>query len=68
MSKKSFEIPITQKALLTIDEAAAITGLGVGKLREMSNDDHCDFVLWNGAKRMFKKDKLIMYLYGAYSI
>lgn len=68
MSKKSFEIPITQKVLLTIDEASAITGLGVGKLREMSNDERCDFVLWNGAKRMFKKDKLITYLYGAYSI
>ncbi len=37
-------------------------------LREMSNDERCDFVLWNGTKRMLKKDKLKAYLEAAYSI
>jgi hypothetical protein len=65
---KTLEVPINEKALLTVEEAAALTGLGMGKLREISSDDRCEFVLWNGARRMFKKDKLISFLYNAYSI
>lgn len=65
---KRLEVPINQKALLTVEEAAALTGLGTGKLRDISGDDRCEFVLWNGARRMFKRDKLIEYLYNSYSI
>lgn len=62
------EVPISEKCLLTLEEAAAYTGIGICKLREMSNDERCDFVLWNGTKRMLKKDKLKAYLEAAYSI
>ena len=62
------EVPIPQKFLLTLEEAALYTGLGVNKIREISNDEHCKFVLWNGAKRMLKRTKLEEYLEGAYSI
>lgn len=68
MKKSEITISITEKCLLTIEEAAAFTGLGVGKLRDISNDERCNFVLWNGAKRMFKRDKLVAYLNEAYSI
>lgn len=61
-------VPIHQKCLLTLDEAAAYTGIGVCKLRELSNDEHCDFVMYNGAKRMLKREKLVAYLTEAYSI
>lgn len=62
------KISLNEKCLLTLDEAAKYTGIGVNKLREISNDDDCDFILWNGSRRMFKKEKLKNYLYGAYSI
>ena len=62
------EVPIPQKVLLTLEEAAQYTGLGVNKIREISNDEHCKFVLWNGAKRMLKRTKLEEYLEGVYSI
>lgn len=62
------EVPISEKCLLTLEEAAAYTGIGICKLRELSNDERCDFVLWNGTKRMLKKDKLRAYLEAAYSI
>lgn len=61
-------VPIPQKRLLTLEEAAQYTGLGVNKIREISNDEHCNFVLWNGAKRMLKRTKLEEYLDSAYSI
>ena len=52
--KGKIEIPISEKCLLTLEEAAAYTGIGICKLREMSYDERCDFVLWNGTKRMLK--------------
>ena len=64
--KVKAEVPISEKCLLTLEEAAAYTG--ICKLREMSNDERCDFVLWNGTKRMLKKGKLKAYLEAAYSI
>lgn len=62
------EISLEKKCLLTLEEAALYTGLGLNKLRDISSDEQCDFVLWNGAKRMFKREKLKDYLYNAYSI
>lgn len=61
-------VPIREKCLLTLDEAAQYTGLGLQKLRDLSNDDNCNFVLWNGSKRMLKRVKLEEYLNKAYSI
>ena len=62
------EISLEKKCLLTLEEAVLYTGLGQNKLRDLSSDEQCDFVLWNGAKRMFKREKLKDYLYSAYSI
>jgi len=66
--RKRTAVPISEKALLTLEEAAEYTGLGLQKLRDISNSDTCDFVLWNGTKRMFKRKKLETYLAAAYSI
>lgn len=62
------KIPIWQKTTLTLEEAASYTGIGVNKLREISNDENCDFVLWNGSRRLLKRSKLESYLNEAYSI
>ena len=62
------EIPIWEKSNLTIDEAAAYSGIGQNKLREISDDDHCPFVLWVGAKRLIKRKKLDEYTEKMYSI
>ena len=56
------EIPIWQKSNLTLEEAAEYSGVGQAKLRELSNDERCEFVLWNGTKRLFKRRKLDEYL------
>lgn len=66
--KGKAEVPISEKCLLTLEEAAAYTGIGICKLRKMSSSERCDFVLWNGSKRMLKKEKLKAYLEAAYSI
>ncbi len=61
-------IPISEKYLLTLEEAAQYTGLGMQKLRNISNDDNCNFVLWNGTKRMFKRIKLEEHLNRLFSV
>lgn len=62
------KVPIWEKVLLTLEEAASYTGIGINKLREISNNEECSFVIWNGSKRLFKRTKLEEYLEKSYSI
>lgn len=62
------EVPIWEKTNLTLQEAAAYSGIGINKLREITNVEHCDFVLWVGSKRLIKRKLLDRYIEGAYSI
>lgn len=50
-----FEVPIWEKSNLSLEEAAACSGIGINKLREVTNDEHCKFVLWGGNKRLIKR-------------
>lgn len=58
------EIPIWEKSNLTLEEAAAYSGIGVNKLRKLTDINNCPFVLWNGAKRLIKRRKLDEYIDG----
>lgn len=62
------EVPIWEKTNLTLEEAAAYCGVGVNKLREITNEERCPFVLWVGSKRLIKRRGLDAYLENAYSI
>ncbi len=62
------EIPIWEKSNLTIEEAAAYSGIGVNKLRKMTDREDCPFVLWIGTKRLIKRKKLDEYIEKSYSI
>lgn len=64
----SVQIPLWEKANLTLEEASAYSGVGINKLRELTNEESCSFVLWNGSKRLIKRKKLDEYLSKAYSI
>ena len=52
------EIPVWEKSNLTLEEAAAYSGIGINKLRKMSDSESCPFVLWIGSKRLIKRRKL----------
>ena len=62
------EVPIWEKSNLTLDEAAIYFNIGINKLRQMSDDEACKFVLWCGNKRLIKRKMLDDYLEKAYSI
>jgi Excisionase from transposon Tn916. len=62
------EVPIWEKSNLTIEETAAYTGIGINKIREVSNGDNCPFVLWVGNKRLIKRKKFDEYIEKCFSI
>ena len=61
-------VPLWEKVTLTLDEATAFTGLGRDKLVELADNPDCDFVLWIGRKRLYKRKKLEEFLEKAYSL
>lgn len=56
------ELPIWEKVLFTIEEAAAYSNIGVNKIREISNDPRCPFILYNGNRRLIKRREFEKYL------
>lgn len=62
------EVPVWEKSNLTLEEAADYSGIGQAKLRELTNDENCPFVLWNGSKRLLKRRKLDEFIDKVYSI
>jgi excisionase family DNA binding protein len=62
------EVPVWEKANLTLEEAAAYSNIGINSLRELSDGDQCPFVLFVGNKRLIKRKQFDAYLAEAYSI
>ena len=56
------EVPIYRKTCLTLEEASAYSGIEINKLREIRNEGKCNFILWNGNKRLIKRRLLDKYL------
>ena len=67
-SEKRELVPVWERPLLTLEEAAAYTGIGVCKLRNMTNNPTCDYVVWIGGRRMIKRKKIDEFLDQAYSV
>ena len=63
-----YEVPIYEKSNLTLEEAAAYFNIGVNKLRQLTDDDKCPFVLWVGSKRLIKRKIMDEYLSKTFSV
>ena len=62
------EVPRWEKMNLTLEEAAQYFGIGVNKLRELTDQEDINCVLWVGNKRLIKRKVLEIYLNKMYSI
>ena len=62
------EVRIAEKELLTLEEASCLFGIGINKLREISDAADCKFVLYVGRKRLIKKRQFLDYIKFEYSI
>jgi len=61
-------VPIWEKELLSVKEAAAYFGIGENKIREMTDEQTCQYVLWVGNKRLIKRRLFQQVLERQYSI
>ena len=66
--KNIMEVPIWEKSNLTLDEAEVYSGIGKDKLRKITNEQNCKFVLWNGSKRLIKRKLFDEYIEKCFSI
>ena len=55
MEKADCDVRVSEKLLLTIVEANAISGIGLNKLRQITNDPRCPFVFYVGSRKMIKR-------------
>lgn len=55
-------VPIPQKLLLTVEEAAEYSHIGVHKIRELLEEKDCDFVLKKGSYSLIKRVKFERYI------
>ena len=62
------EVPISEKSNLTLEEAAAYSGIGINKLRDLTSEQNCQFVLWVGSKRLIKRRLFDKFIEQEYSI
>lgn len=61
-------VPLHEKTLLSVKEAAAHTGVGQNRLRRIGKSKIGELALWDGNKLMFNREKLDRYLSKSYSI
>ena len=56
------EIPIWRKVSMSLEEAAEYSHIGINKLRQLTEQEDCPFVLWVGSKRLIKREKFEAYI------
>lgn len=68
MKNESNLVPVWEKANLTLNEASEYFGIGVNKIRELTDDDNSPYVLWVGRKRLIKRERFGEFLAEAFSV
>lgn len=63
-----YQVPIWEKSNLSLDEAAAYFNIGKDKIRKITDDPYCEFVLFVGEKRLIKRRLMEQWLEGMHSI
>lgn len=56
------EVPIWEKVALTIEEAAALSNIGINKIDELAKSPMCPFVLYIGRKKLIKRKEFEKYI------
>ena len=61
-------VPISQKAALTIREAAEYSNVGINRIESMLKESDCPFCLRVGRKRLVKRRQFEEYLDSRYCV
>ena len=57
-----YYVPISEKVLLTVEEAASYSNIGINKISDMLNNPLCKFVLHVGKKRLVKRKEFVKFI------
>ncbi|MDY6314992.1 MAG: excisionase [Clostridia bacterium] len=57
-----FYVPISEKVLLTVEEAAFYSNIDINKISKLLNNPLCEFVLYVGKKRLVKRKEFEKYI------
>ena len=55
IDKMKQNIPVWEKITMTAEAAAEYSSIGINKIRELSSDPRCNFVIYIGKKRLIKR-------------
>lgn len=61
-------VPIWEKEFLTLEEASMYFGIGINKIRELTDSEAKECMLWLGNKRLIKRRTFLEFLNNQYSI
>lgn len=59
---KQDEVPIQEKLLLTIKEAALYSNIGINRIDAMLREEGCSFVLFVGSRKLVKRREFENYI------
>lgn len=62
------DCPIWEKSLLTMQEASIYFNIGYPKLSALTSDDDCEYVVWNGTRRLIKRERFTEFLDSQFSV
>ena len=62
MSDNKLDVPIWEKVMLTKEEAAVYSHVGINKLEELLKIPNCPFVLYVGKKKLIKRREFEKFL------
>ena len=51
-TEKENLVPVWERITISLEEAAAYSGIGVRKLRDMTDKPECNYVIWVGKHRL----------------
>lgn len=68
IKKPILYVPLKEKWLLTIPEAAAYFGVGQNRIADLALRDGCRFVVFVGSKKLIKRKKFEEFLDEQYAI
>ena len=57
------KVPIYEKLLLTIPEAAEYSNIGQNRINELLKQPTCDFVFYDGKKKLVKRIQFDQFIY-----
>lgn len=62
LENRKSDLPIWERKVLTCDEAAAYSGIGIARLRSMIMKKGCPFAIANGTQILIVREKFDAYM------